>query len=507
MRYVLNPVGTPPAGLLLYPRQSFKDDPNLSATIVRQNTDRIIQINASLAYVTSQATSGAVPILERRSLIRRHSLLGIGMPFLALSRLCRSIQEAFAKGSLEQIVGGAAATAAPLPGLDRLPEYNPDKWEQHSLNVLAEGVPPREPHPKLPYFSARLGFRETEYSVAAALQAVSLGAHPTWSLLTVTHELVHGHVRNILAVLLATSKKKPDGALETPAERWERFHAAFASQLKADDRQRVFLADSIRTVLFSYACLTLTHGSLTREAKIGTRPSEEDGAEIADRFFLVKLPKLMLILDRELRNISEVLVHVLDLHYFYSSRLSAYVPLIWRSWAALPQLNGDLQQYVLRTMLVIAAKMLGSPTDRFEQAKKRLAEWLEPHARLAAEGATVVGQAVAFVESDEVERLFYPFKASLLLVDLADRVLTSKAIRGALLGVDPNVLPRKDPVSAEQWSGYQWPPASLDDCVLAPAALVVQLLTNALERGDDDQAERMTAEMLLACCSNPRSGV
>jgi len=76
--YISNPEGPPPKTLDEYDGGTIKKDAGVRQRISQQAIDRIIQVNSALSYVSTQMLSGAPPILERRSLIRRHSLLGVG---------------------------------------------------------------------------------------------------------------------------------------------------------------------------------------------------------------------------------------------------------------------------------------------------------------------------------------------------------------------------------------------------------------------------------------------
>lgn len=75
--YLNNTVGTAPDTLSEFSPEDLTGK-KINQAIRHQNIDRLIQINSALSYVSTQAFSGAIPILERRSLIRRNSLLGIG---------------------------------------------------------------------------------------------------------------------------------------------------------------------------------------------------------------------------------------------------------------------------------------------------------------------------------------------------------------------------------------------------------------------------------------------
>ena len=499
MGYASAPHGAPPESLGEYSEADFAEDPSIAASILHQNTDRLIQVNAALSYVTTQAISGAFPILERRSLIRRHSLLGVGSALLGLTRIARSIEDAFAHAALEEVIDNRAPRANPLPGLDAFPAYDSRAWGDHSFSRWDGDIAPRDHYPKLPYFSGRLGFRETEYTISAALQSLSAGAEPEWSLLTITHEIVHGHVRNLLSAILYGEPNLAPGA------KWHEFYERFEAKALGHVVTNESLIDSIRTVLFAHTCMTRTHGSLTHSA--GSRPIDPADRTVRTDFVLPSEERLWTILEHELRNISEILVHVLDLHYFYCSRLSAYVPLIWRSWSTVPQLKGDLRQYVLRTLLVIATKTRGTAYHRFHEARKLFQELVEPLARSDGDGATTINAALDFIADDvSCEALFYPFHASLMLVDMAHHIFTSTAIRGRLVGGDPHLSVRTDPVSFEDWFEYRLGPGFVDEEVVAPAAFVADRLARKLTIAREDALERDTAMLFLACCSQSAPG-
>ncbi|MDO8723253.1 MAG: hypothetical protein Q7J31_13670, partial [Syntrophales bacterium] len=93
--------------------------------------------------------------------------------------------------------------------------------KKHSVIRWQGKVSRRAWYPKLPYFSGRLGFRETEHTISAAVQSLEAGSDLEWSLLTVTHELLHGHVRNLITVLF-------QGDLKTePEKQWMEFYQRY----------------------------------------------------------------------------------------------------------------------------------------------------------------------------------------------------------------------------------------------------------------------------------------
>jgi hypothetical protein len=496
MVYACRPDGPPPPTLSEHAPGELATDRKLAEQILHQAWDRLIQINSALSYLPTQALSGAVPILERRSLIRRHSLLGVGTAVLALTRLARSIEHAFSIGALEEGIEKIGALARPLPGLDHLPEYETKDWALSSVSTWKAQLSKRSTYVKLPYFSGRLGFRETEYTISASLQSLTAGADPEWSFLTLTHEMVHGHVRNLLTLIF---QDNPDRGA---SERWSRFHQRYAARVDQRPPADESLVDSLRAVILAYCSLAQTHGSLTREPDHGRRPSV--GRLVGYEFFLPDEADLWHLFETEYRNISEILVHVLDLHYFYASRLSAYVPLIWRSWAPIPQVKGDLRQYILRTLLVASSKLDGTPYQRFKKAKGRVAELLTPLSQGNHRGSRTIREALAVVAGDRSQdALFQPFYASLILVDLARHVLTSDAIRGAVNGRDPHITRKSVPTNFEEWLEYDLPEGFVDTEVQAPAVLLADRLLRNSTLGGPTHLEAETVKLFLACASRP----
>jgi hypothetical protein len=494
MLYACNPSGAPPDTLSEYSERNFFENPSLSAQIIHQNLDRLVQIDSALSYVATQALTGAVPILDRRSLIRRYSLLGVGTAVLALTRIAHSIESAFATGAIETILEEWGNSLTPLPGLDKLPEYDSRKWAESSRRALSKQVEARGLCPKLPYFSGRLGFRETEYTVSAAIHSLGAGASAEWSFLTVTHEMVHGHVRHLLSVIFQGDPK------QQADEKWKLFYDRFADHLHGNPRTGEGLLDSLRTIILTYCCNTIGAGSLTNNPALDltTRGKIKFHSE------LPKSDALRMVLVNEFRNINEILVHILDMHYFYYSCLAHYVNLIWKSWSKAPQVRADLRQYLLRSLLVISAKKQGDSRERFRSSRASLEEVLERVIKEDGEKMPVIAEALRTLR--EGQDMFPAFFASLILVDLTDQVLTSSRIRGAINAGDRHFSAAHDESINEEWLSYDMEEGFVDEEVNSPTAYIAHLLTNY----DNDESERdieaETAAMFLACSSRQVGG-
>jgi hypothetical protein len=498
MLYAYNPSGPPPDTLSEYTEQEFLDDSSISTQIIHQNMDRLVQIDSALSYVATQALTGAVPILERRSLIRRYSLLGVGTAVLALTRIAHSIESAFAGSAIETILEDFGGSLTPLPGIDRLPMYDPTSWKEYSRRALDKDVEARGLCPKLPYFSGRLGFRETEYTISAAIQSLGAGASAEWSFLTVTHEMVHGHVRHLLSVIFQGDLKR------STDDEWQRFYDRFSARCHQQDIPDEGLLDSLRAIILMYCCNTIDAGSLT---EIPPRP--HIWVENRMRFFS-KRPKpdeLRRVLSTEFRNVSEIIVHVLDMHYFYVSCLQHYIPLIWKSWSKAPQVRADLRQYLLRSLLVIAARKQGGPDERFRSSRALLEELLGRVDEENGKKMPVIAEAIRMLRGGLPEdRLFPAFYASLIIVDLATHVFTSSKVLRAIRAADPHFRAAHDDTINEEWLQYDMPEGFVDEEVMSPTAYIAHRLTNQIDDESERDIEAETAAMFLACSSRQVGG-
>ncbi|NLU92311.1 hypothetical protein [Chitinophaga sp. Ak27] len=488
--YITELTGSIPPSLSEY-SQAHLQDKRLNLLIRHQNLDRIIQINSALSYVSTQAFSGSIPILERRSLIRRNSLLGIGSAILALNNIARFIEHCFSRVEFSDVIINLMKIAPGLSGTEDLPNYDSNQWIKSSITALANSQKNEEPYFKLPYFSGRLGFRETEYSIAAAIQSITSGASLEWSLMTVTHEMLHGHVRKLISAIFYGDDSRNVDQLRI--DFFNRFINKYNKRL-SDEK----LIDSIRAVIFIYCCRTLTHGSLS--AKV-----DEKSNKLA-----LKIPKdsneLWNILENENRNINEIFVHILDLNYFYASRLSVYIPLIWCSWVAVPHINSDLRQYILRSLLTIASTMKGECYPRFYQSVDKLKELLNQYTDTKLNSPVII--SVLKILDDETilkTQYFHSFNASLIIVDLVTQIFISNGVRSAIFNdefVKWEEIDNQEEASEKTFK-YNIPEGFNDEKILSPVSYLLDKMIKELTGGTTlDDLERETSLQFLALNSN-----
>ncbi len=388
-----------------------------------QYVDRAIQLVSILSYVTTQAFSGIIPILSRRSLLRRHSLLGIGACVLALNKATVFIEDIFHNYNFtEKITIDFKKENTFLPDIKNPHKYNNHSWKYYNIDKYTRKQNEQNNQFKLPYFSARLGFRESEYAVSAAIQSITNGVDREWSILTITHELMHSQVRKILNLILAgdLSEKNDDDK--------KRFYRIFDQISTSGFKPEHTLLDSIRYIIITHCCLADKYGSLT---VIGE--SLVSGNELQD----YNIPKdhisMFKLLMYNYRNINEVFVHLFDLYYIYRGQIEFYLMAIWHSWSSLPNINADLRQYILRSLIVTSSKVVSNePHDKFKESASILKNAMVLlHEEVKK--PLIAKIIILLNDFDELSKNYYSaFYSHLMLVDMISKVFISDEISGKL---------------------------------------------------------------------------
>ncbi len=470
--FLTNFRGDKPSSFKAYSLTDLKNK-KFNFTLRQQKMDRLIQINNALSKVSTQAFSGAIPILERRSLKRRNSLLGIGGAVQSINHLVSFIESCFSVIHTDQIILEVASKSKPLSGLEQLPvEYNSKGWSNLSIDKLGSNQMNGNGINKLTYFDSRLGFRETEYSISIAEQVITSGADLEWSLITITHEMLHGYVRMIINTLFYGSEDLKEEI------NWNNYYNNFKNSYNKKN-DSLFLIDSIRNILLSYCCLTRDHGSLTLKSSISS--AERISVPLKE---IPEQKQLWAIFANEQRNISEIIVHILDVHYFYASRVSVYIPLIWCTWVSVPHVSSNYREYILRSLLVIASKTTGNSISRFEVAVERLEEYLTPYKDNKLDYPLIHKIFETLKDKKKLQASYFPaFKASLILVDLTTEVLISTKIRSAIFH-DNNITWGKEKTGNEKTIKYNINKGFNDETIKSPVAYLLCKMTDIL-KGDN----------------------
>jgi hypothetical protein len=311
--------------------------------------DDLVQLNSALAYILSQSFYGGPPLKQNVSLISCHSLLGIGTAIKAIQRLTDFIIQGFAKFP----VALAVKSDYPTTTLETFLKGMTAPLGHHALSpdyfLENRGIAPQAP--KLAYFSSRMGFSEQGYCVTAAVQCLSSADEARRTLLTLTHELLHSHVKGLLATIFS-GPGAPGSQNATAFLDYVREYKRLSAELDGDSscqsrwnvlcflRFRIFaFCDGIFAIVSKYPGCRVDTASGASRILLG--PDPDLHGELA-RF------------NNAYGFLNELIVHVLDFHYFYDTSNRLYLSTLWKSWSNVPGVADKMEWYILRSLVAIS---------------------------------------------------------------------------------------------------------------------------------------------------------
>lgn len=288
----------------------------------------LVDANAALSRFTSQMFSGSSPIAETECHFWTHSLLGTGVANLALIKIRRFITRTLGESRIPDQIRTFAALQDPRLLADTMKDGS--IWNGPWLHLLPSMIEPKpvlsalDPLcPLITYLSGRDGFHTTQSSLSAPLNILTSCSNLRWSLLTITHEMSHRVVDEVLGILLPDISKREE--------------LTAAASLVSEDRSPSNLLECLQ--------FKILDGLVKLNA---TEPVIEPVNDITAAY-------LGDLISARREEVEEIMVHVFDFIYFYGSEPRLYVPSIWRSWDAIPRLHRRLPGYVLRTLCAVLA--------------------------------------------------------------------------------------------------------------------------------------------------------
>jgi hypothetical protein len=398
---------------------------------INQALTQLIQLSSSLVYAVSQAFCGSVPILERRPFISPNSLLGTGTAYLALSGLSGFVEDVFEKCPVLKSIDFNYRQGQGFEVFPLVLRYRVEGWRKTGLSLQILPNNSEAVKPKLAYFSARLGFGESHFSVTAAMQVLHGADSVRWSLMTLTHELLHAHVTGLLATIFGESENT--GVTdETFAKQFD----AFKVSCKAAAEEKPCIPstplDSLRFIIFAFvSARACTLEQLSDDSNSGGLADISIGPRETFEEFKKEF-------RYGLRLLEEIIVHSLDIRYFYAGDLDLFLKLLWESWTTVPAVVGDLDTYLLRSLAAAASLDLDpSIHRRFETAVAKLDANFEALIAESPENQ-FLRNAKAHLMSKKA-RLAELFRPILYAADMTAIFLYSKKIESAFWSGDPNI--------------------------------------------------------------------
>ena len=380
----------------------------------------LVELSASLSYSVTQGTTGGAPILGNRSPFPHHSLLGVAGAVRALTNFTRYLEAAFRTRSASALIQKQYATKkAQMPG--RISTYDsgasysfamrPEEFEQGGEFSATNTVP------LLTHFSLRHGFKEAKFSITAASESLTAECLPAWTLMTLSHEIMHSRVRDIFQSLFGTT-----WGVDDAADRWDVFFRNFADWYRKPETA-VPVDQGLRNVILNFCCAT------ERATILPERSKESDLDVTRDDLFrnFIKHRRLA----------GEYVVHFHDYYFAYARQPKLYVMSLWASWTTVAAPVARPMEYVVRTLVTIACGTGAPSRDAFKGAIEQLTDGIDA---LEAAGIT----SPLFVELRRIvkvdsEKAFALFKPAYYLIDQVRQNFASPSIAALIdrLETDP----------------------------------------------------------------------
>lgn len=374
----------------------------------------LIELNAVLTLFISQAVNGSIPIHEGSYPVGEYSLLGVGGMVRALWRLYHHLNSVFAEfdhaGRIRARYQGIAAFDPFAPATRT--DYS--AWTASGASVGridSEAGGLARVH--LPHFSSRWGFHESYYGLSVSWQCIHAGATKEWNLLTITHEFLHSHVRDLLSVILDVADQ---GGIQSLVGRYN-------SRARGQNA-----LESMQAALVEALVGIRGAGRLSR--KVARRPSHAD-AEVPQDLAVEDVVDLM---RAHGGFIHELVVHVLDFLYTYNGREEQYVNSIWSSWALVPIVNDRIDHYVLRTLCTLSiTSQATSPEEIYSDSVERLEHFLVPLQGRERTRPAIDSALAVLRDPTWIRRLGVEFRAARYVVKLAELFFFDGQLNAALV--------------------------------------------------------------------------
>jgi hypothetical protein len=322
----------------------------------------LVEINECLSILISQCVGVVSPILDSSFYpVGEYSLLGIGSVVRSVWRFYEHIHSAFGAENHLDALSSLAESRATFDADESFWTTDFSTWDDPQVSINAHLPQPESPSRyHIVYLGARSGFHQTMNTISVSWQCVQRAATPEWTILTFTHEFLHAHVRELL-----------DGVLLPP-------DAAGTTDLIArfNGREDETFGDCARRLLV-HALIRLAYADELLDIAHAPRSQDEvNGPSVSD-WYEVTEPRLRYYVENYKRLMEEFIVHTMDFSYFYDGDETLFVSSLWRTWATVPTVPGDLSIYVLRTLVALSSTSTTTNLQRAEAAFQDASERMD----------------------------------------------------------------------------------------------------------------------------------
>jgi hypothetical protein len=368
----------------------------------------LVEICASLSYAITQGTSGISPILENPSPFPHQRLLGIGGANKALISFVRNIENAMNFVNAVEVIEqhySRNSTNAISPNFivyesdDAYKQSYSSLQSTHQLDQFR--VENKPTIPLITHFSLRHGFKESPVSVTAASESLSHEIDPHWTLMTLSHEIMHSRVRGIFDALMKIDNTQF-------SEHFKSYNNWLSS---SQSNQSIIIKEGLRNVIYLF-CFNYEELALGENIEFYDNKATENGRRLRECFIKHQMKAI------------ELIVHFHDYFFIFENNYDTYFKSIFISWSKVSAPCNNHEYYLIRCLATAA---LGSGLGYFEAfdfARERILDILidlkdqnldSPFINQCIQ--TLENSDKNIINSNLQSRLLSEFKISYFLID------------------------------------------------------------------------------------------
>lgn len=380
----------------------------------------LVEICASLSYAITQGTSGISPILENPSPFPHQRLLGIGGANKALISFVRNIEISMnTVNAVEIIEKGYSQNKTELINPNFLHYTSGEIYKSsysntdssHQLDQYKTGN--EITIPLITHFSLRHGFKESPVSVTAASESLSHEIDPHWTLMTLSHEIMHSRVRSIVDSLMKNTENNFIN----------HFHSFNNWLNSCNSNKSVFIKDGLRNIIYLFCmnCEELLRG---KEIEFKQNKATDNGKKLRN-FFISHQMKAV-----------ELMVHFHDFFFIFENDFETYFKSIFISWSKVSAPCNNHEYYLTRCLATAALGSGMEYYDAFHMAREKLLEVLF-ELKEQNQDSPFINQCIYTLENaknsdqnnkKQLSSLLCEFKISYFLIDQFSLYFSSTAL-------------------------------------------------------------------------------
>ena len=389
--------------------------------VINSYKSLIIEISAALSYVDTQGLAGIYPILNHPAPFPHHKLLGIGKGINTLSFIIKFIVEQLNKIPLQPAI--ETYTHKEDDFYHEYINYSSDEsskfitqgsiFDQINTANNSGSKGSGENARLLPYFSLRHGFKESRTYINAASESLTHCYLPEWTLMTLTHELMHSRVRQIVEYVMGIdSSKDPNEIHRIDGENYYNWNSSPRFQ-----KYRFPIRTGLRQMFYYFVVIWEFTKSENGRSNIDLKN---------DDYELIGFKIRELYKKHDIKAI-ELLVHFHDYYFVFNNNDELYFKSILISWGKVYTAYADPNFYLIRCLAILAVgngeNVLNayiSACDRLREIVQELIDNTQPSEFLYIIKDKIDSHYLSATASDENKEnniVFKLFRISYLFLD------------------------------------------------------------------------------------------